>query len=112
MPVKHANGRDWWLVVKENCNNSFKKVLFTPNGVQYIGSQNIGPTMGQFDAALSNFSPDGSTYFQSKSSFDLILYKFDRCSGLFADPLLLNSGSVYEFYHAFSQFQIFIQGSK
>jgi len=100
--VKHANGRDWWLVVKENCNNSFKKVLFTPNGVQFNGAQNIGPQMGQFDEAVSNFSPDGSIYYQIKSDFDLIIYKFDRCTGLFSDPLMINSGAVHEFYSAFS----------
>lgn len=100
--VKHANGRDWWLVVKENCNNSFKRVMFSPSGVQYLGAQSIGPQLGQFGGSISNFSPDGTTYFQARSSFDLTLYKFDRCSGLFSDPLFLNSGSVYEFYSAFS----------
>jgi len=100
--VKHANGRDWWLVVKENCNNSFKKVLFTTDSVQFMGNQNIGPQMGQFDAAVSNFSPNGTIYYQIKSDFDLILYKFDRCTGLFSDPLIINSGVVHEFYSAFS----------
>ncbi len=100
--VKHANGRDWWLVVKENCNNSFKSVMFSPIGVQYVGAQNIGPQMGQFDFAISNFSPDGTTYYQIRNDYNLVLYKFDRCSGLFFDPLQINSGSVIEGYSSFS----------
>lgn len=100
--VKHANGRDWWLVVKENCNNAFKKVLFTPNGVQLNGAQNIGPQLGQFDGGVSNFSPDGTIYFQVRDDFNMVLYKFNRCSGLFSDPLLLNTGASAEFYSAFS----------
>ncbi len=99
--VKHANGRDWWIVVKERCNNSFKKVLFTPSGVQYFGAQSIGPTMDENDAAVSNFSPDGNTYFQVRSDYNLLFYKFDRCTGLFFDPLSISS-TLPEFYSAFS----------
>lgn len=101
--VKHANGRDWWLVVKENCNNSFKRVLFDPSGVQYVGAQGIGPTMMQFDGAVSNFSPNGTIYYQVKSDYKLSLYKFDRCTGLFSDPLHLNSSTYYEYMTVFSQ---------
>lgn len=100
--VKHANGRDWWLVVKENCNNSFKKVLFTVIGVQSISAQSIGPPMTQFDFSIANFSPNGNLYFQTKFDYDLILYKFDRCSGLFSDPLQINSGTTPQSYSAFS----------
>ena len=101
--VKHANGRDWWLLTKENCNNAFKRVLFTPNGIQLVASQNIGPMIFQLaDGAVSNFSPDGTMYYQIKSDYDLLLFKFDRCTGLLSDRLALNSGSVPEFYSAFS----------
>lgn len=100
--VKHANGRDWWLIVKENCNNSFKRVLFTTIGTQYIGAQSIGPQMGKFESAISNFSPDGSIYFQVLNNFELMLYKFNRCTGIFSDPLFLNSSPIFQSYSSFS----------
>ncbi len=109
--VKHANGRDWWLVVKENCNNSFKKVLFTSNGIQFISSQSIGPSMAKFDYAVSSFSPNGNIYFQTINDYNFILYKFDRCLGLFSDPLVISSGTTNEFISTFSQNSRFLYRS-
>jgi hypothetical protein len=101
--VKHANGRDWWLLTKENCNNAFKRVLFTPNGVQLVSSQNIGPMIFQlFDGGMANFSPDGTMYYQVRDDYNLNLFKFDRCTGLLSDRLALNSNGIAEFYSAFS----------
>ncbi len=40
--TKHANGRDWWVIVKKHYKNKFYKFLLTPLGIQSMGYQLIG----------------------------------------------------------------------
>ncbi|MBP7168362.1 MAG: T9SS type A sorting domain-containing protein [Bacteroidia bacterium] len=107
--TKHANGRDWWIVVKERCSSNFDRVLFTPTGVQPVVTQSIGPVFSSsLDGAISRFSPDGSIYAMLRDDFNIIYYKFDRCTGLLSDPLLVNSGSIADGYLEFSHDSRFV----
>ena len=40
--IKHANGRDWWVISKKYYTNQFVKFLLTPNGILGPYFQNIG----------------------------------------------------------------------
>jgi len=89
---KHANGRDWWIVVHKWYSDIFYKVLVTPLGVGTPISQQIGPVMMPSDglrdfdrAGQSVFSPDGSKLATAGQSNILHLFDFDRCSGLFSN---------------------------
>lgn len=83
--VKHANGRDWWLVKPHFSKHKFYIFIVTPNGI-------IQKPIQEFDSPVfingingqSNFSPDGSLYAMTSESsignFSQINY-FDRCTG-------------------------------
>ncbi|MBK9220654.1 MAG: T9SS type A sorting domain-containing protein [Saprospiraceae bacterium] len=83
---KHANGRDWWILMNELNSNKFYKILIDPQGVSVMDTQLVGDViidgLGQ-----SKFSPDGSFYavYQSVSDSEgayLYLYSFNRCNGM------------------------------
>lgn len=46
--VKHANGRDWWLLTRNRIDtdlnaSAFVRFLITPDGISEPYSQNYGP---------------------------------------------------------------------
>lgn len=41
--VKHGNGRDWWIVTRENYQPIFHVFLLSPNGLEGPYDQTIGP---------------------------------------------------------------------
>jgi hypothetical protein len=88
---KHANGRDWWLVVHGFNNNEYIKFLATPDSItgpyiQRIGANELQPDiLGQ-----AVFSPDGLKYASITGYSPLILLDFDRCTGEFSNPVSIN----------------------
>ena len=59
--TKHANGRDWWILLPGFVNNLYNTLLLTPNGIEDIFLQGnekfIRSGVGQ-----TVFSPDGNYY--------------------------------------------------
>ncbi|MCH2231606.1 MAG: PKD domain-containing protein [Crocinitomicaceae bacterium] len=89
--VRHANGRDWWIIVPEYNSNKYYKCLFTPNGIDIVNTQTIGNTV-QTGLAQATFTPDGSKYIRFNTiSLEvgqfIHIYDFDRCSGLLHTPI-------------------------
>jgi hypothetical protein len=86
--VRHANGRDWWVFCHKVNTNIFYRLLLTPSGISVDGTQSIGvnrpPDVGQVC-----FSPDGSkfAYYWGQFNQDLEIFDFDRCTGLFSNPV-------------------------
>ena len=79
---KHANGRDWWLLVHQYNTNRLFKFLITPGGVQQEGTQDVGSIRGAL-RGQSVFSPDGKYYaYYEPRTNDLDIFDFDRCSGI------------------------------
>ena len=85
---KHANGRDYWLVVGGSVINRYYKFLITPEGVTGPFIQHIGPGFrDNLDIAYSKFSQDGSKYATGIYAYaPIVVMDFDRCSGLFSNP--------------------------
>ncbi|MBP6531799.1 MAG: T9SS type A sorting domain-containing protein [Bacteroidia bacterium] len=82
--VKHANGRDWWIVIHQFQTNKFFSFLVTPSGIQPEIQSDTGPVIGSGSDGQSTFSPDGTRYaFADNDSNFLSLYYFDRCNGSF-----------------------------
>ena len=84
--VRHANGRDWWVLCHKAFSDLYYRLLVSPAGVAVDGTQAIGRVrshaMGQ-----SGFSPDGSKYaYYRGGPSGLELFHFDRCTGLLSDP--------------------------
>jgi len=82
---KHANGRDYWILINKENTNLFYKYLLTSEGIIFIGTQNVGPTIKEgYGQAV--FSPNGK-YFALLDAISfseglyIKLYKFDRCNG-------------------------------
>lgn len=94
---KHANGRDWWILIGRYDSNEFYTILVTPEGPSIQGIQTIGAaTPNGLGQAV--FSPDGSKYIVWNAvdlSFDGLghfvdIYDFDRCTGELSNPKKLN----------------------
>lgn len=90
--TRHANGRDWWVLVHKYYSDIFYSMLFTPYGVLGPSVQQIGSVLNpkglngdDYDlAGMAVFSPDGSKYVNIDYD-SLQLYDFDRCTGLLSN---------------------------
>jgi len=86
--VKHANGRDWWLLVHESIpsfnpglTNKFYKFLITPDGISGPFIQNVGNLIDFYTSVGEMiFSSDGSRLALTGYNF-VELFDFDRCTG-------------------------------
>lgn len=82
--VKHANGRDWWIVVHQYNSNSFISSLVTPSGIQPSILSSTGPIIETGSNGQSTFSPDGTRYAYADNERNyLAIFSFDRCTGIF-----------------------------
>lgn len=88
---KHANGRDWWVLVWEANANRVYRFLINPKGISLKGQQTVDfpvySGLGQ-----SCFSPDGRFYASYNAISDslgskLDLFEFERCNGLLSNQL-------------------------
>lgn len=83
---RHANGRDWWVVVHRVNTNTYYKLLVFPNFILGPYAQNIG-AIRTMDDGQAKFSPDGKTYaYYHYASGGLDILDFDRCTGMFSNP--------------------------
>jgi hypothetical protein len=85
--VKHANGRDWWIVATPDLSNKFYIYLFDPTGIHFVRTQEIGPKTTELLIAELLFSPDGSKMAFSNAMDDLRTFDFDRCDGTLSNPI-------------------------
>lgn len=81
---KHANGRDWWVLVQGCLSNNFYRILLTPGGIASVDSQSIGGSISQYGGSVA-FSPDGRHYASFDNLSQLRIYDFDRCTGLLSN---------------------------
>lgn len=87
--TKHANGRDWWILIGEEGTDKFYSLLYTPQGVvNTVTSSNLPIHTSGINRGQSCFSPDGNIYTLASSDFNpnfatnaIYIYNFDRCSG-------------------------------
>jgi len=87
--VRHANGRDWWVFCHKLDTDIYYRLFVTPSGITVDGTQAIG-AVREADAGQVCFSPDGSKfayYWGDEPGDDLDILSFDRCTGLFSDPI-------------------------
>lgn len=96
--VRHGNGRDWWFVVPEYGTNRYFKILFDKTGIAAVNEQTAGPTLACKRTGATAFSLNGMKFGRSQSC-KAVVFDFDRCSGLFSNPVDLplpaNATGVY-----------------
>jgi hypothetical protein len=83
--VKHANGKDWWLVTPRRNSNQFYIFKFTSQGIVDTFQQTIGILPDPQGEGLGQmvFSPDGSKLFRTYRYSPVMVYSFDREAGVF-----------------------------
>lgn len=91
--TKHANGRDWWILINERNSNRFYNFLLDPYGVRYEGEQSVFlPLIDGLGQAA--FSPDGNYYAVKNSVSTTVgnyvdVFSFDRCTGQLSNQIQL-----------------------
>lgn len=86
--TRHANGRDWWVFCHKLNTDIYYRLLVTPSGISVNGTQSIGLVRPP-DSGQACFSPDGSRFAYYWGEDDLDIFRFDRCTGLFSDPVFI-----------------------
>ena len=88
---RHANGRDWWILVSNADENLHYRILLTPERFSAPATQSIGtkPNPIPFDGGNSSnqivgncFSPHGRYYADINDMLGFSIFEFDRCTGL------------------------------
>lgn len=94
---KHANGRDWWIVVFKDSTDIVFKVLVDPTGIASISTQSLGLPIMYIGEGQPSFSPDGKRFAYSDNygsgnnvHHNVRLLDFDRCTGIFSNPQFID----------------------
>lgn len=92
--TRHANGRDWWIITRDETfySNKFIRWLIMPDTI-------IGPQIQQIGSGITDngiggvkciFSKDGTTFVRPDRFEGIQVFDFDRCSGLLSNPRIYN----------------------
>ncbi|MBP6455296.1 MAG: gliding motility-associated C-terminal domain-containing protein [Chitinophagaceae bacterium] len=86
--VKHANGRDWWLVKPHQKEHIFYTFLVTEQGISAPLVQSFNfPPLGTFGGTRgqSCFNRKGDMYaYGTEGDNKVYVFNFDRCNGTFS----------------------------
>lgn len=95
--VRHANGRDWWVLCQQLASNVYHRLLVTPAGISEAQQQSIGEQR-QYSGGQACFSPQGDRFacYRGNQGDDLDIFDFDRCTGLLSNPLriVINDANI------------------
>lgn len=87
---RHANGRDWWVLLPEYISDKYYKYLLTNEGIINGGFQHIGENH-YYGLGQASFTANGDKYIQYNlyhlGENYLNIFDFDRCSGELSSPL-------------------------
>ncbi|MDO8368890.1 MAG: T9SS type A sorting domain-containing protein [Saprospiraceae bacterium] len=85
--VKHANGKDWWIISPRRNSNQFYMFLFTKDGIVDTLTQTLGsiPPPDKEGYGQTTFSSNGDKMIRFYPHEAIGLYHFDRSTGLFTD---------------------------
>lgn len=94
--VRHANGRDWWVLIRKYDSNEYYRVLISDESVDILDNQIIGeplPNVGGLGQSV--FSPDGTKYVHYGTISHVVgsylnIYDFDRCTGELSNPIQIH----------------------
>lgn len=86
---RHANGRDWWIVVPDVLTASYHTLLFNDTGIVDSFTQKVGykpnPNIKRDAGGAKIFSPDGSKYVDYDPRNGHRIFDFDRCTGVLSN---------------------------
>ena len=95
--VKHGNGRDWWVIFRRfnsvsSPNNDYYVYLVTSTGVFGQPIQNVG-SLNSTNLGEISFNSTGTQMAFINYVGLIELYDFDRCTGLFSNPVNISPES-------------------
>lgn len=89
---RHANGRDWWLIVERYNSNRHFIFLLDPSGMHLHTTQDIGVAGGRYDwSGNSIFSPDGTKFIKYCFDYGIQVFDFDRCTGKLSNSIQMKT---------------------
>lgn len=83
--TRHANGRDWWLIVPEVKSNCYYVSLLSENGFSTPQKQCLGGICRTPEPGQMCFSPQGDKMIRCSPHNELNVYNFNRCNGLLSN---------------------------
>lgn len=86
--VKHANGKDWWLINPLLYENGYVRFLLDSNGFsEPMYQYNVGIAWDPYYnyGGAAQFTPDGKKYIRWSGYDGTYIYSFDRETGLLSD---------------------------
>jgi len=86
--LRHANGRDWWMMAAKRNSNKYYILLFSPHGIA-INEQTIGVPTSTTAQGEIVFSPNGTKVARFNGQDDLRIFDFDRCTGTLSNPIFI-----------------------
>ena len=86
--VRHANGRDWWILAAKQFSNKYFMLLLSPAGVE-VKEQETGEPTTSYAQGQIVFSPDGAKLARFNARDDLRIFDFDRCTGTLSNPIFV-----------------------
>ncbi len=90
---RHANGKDWWVIMPKSHSNCYWTLRFTENGIDTVFKQCIGPTWIENDPqGQAVFSPNSTYYVRSNFFYGLNLFNFNNSTGMFYNPVNISLG--------------------
>ena len=84
VPCRHANGRDWWVLIKKFNSNQYYTVLITPYEISVKFIQTLNEPVSNMPGQKS-FSLNGEYFATFDNMSQLRIYDFDRCTGLLSN---------------------------
>jgi len=90
--TKHANGRDWWCILKRGFTKEFISILVDPEKETIYPIQKFD-SIPALNYGFGCFTPNGEKYIfqQIRGSGNdyVIIFDFDRCNGLLSNPKVI-----------------------
>lgn len=84
---RHANGKDWWIIMPKSHSNCYYTILLTSNGIDTTFLQCVGKNWGDEDpTGQAAFSPNGQKYARFNDYYGLNIFNFDKSSGVLSNP--------------------------
>jgi hypothetical protein len=110
--VRHGNGKDWWLIFKDydptppyTLNNTFYIYLVNENGPALHHTQNIGAIFNDGGGHII-FNSEGSKLYLCTWGGAIEYFEFDRCSGFFSNPTVIEQTRAAQPYPYYSSMAV------
>lgn len=96
--TKHANGRDWWIIIEDYLSNNHRVYLFDTSGIRLYSNQKIGVPADSFDwTGNSLFTPNGEMFIKYLRGYQIQIFDFDRCLGILSNPrIVINKQTLFK----------------